>query len=101
LRITANGATKTYDGAAFSGGNGVTYTGLVNGETSAVLSGTLTYGGTSQGAVNVGSYSIVPGGLSDANYNITWINGTLNINAASIAAIASAAMVGADIQTVD
>jgi hypothetical protein len=58
----------------------VTYTGFVNGETSAILSGTLAYGGTSQGAVNTGSYLITPSGLSSHNYFIYYIDGVLTIN---------------------
>ena len=80
--MTANDASKTYDGLAYSGGNGVVYTGFVNSETSAVLGGTLAYGGTSQGAINVGSYTIVPSGLTSGNYTITFHNGTLTVNKA-------------------
>ncbi|WP_312418407.1 beta strand repeat-containing protein, partial [Shinella sp.] len=40
LSVSANNASKTYDGLAFSGGNGVRYSGFVNGETSTVLGGT-------------------------------------------------------------
>jgi hypothetical protein len=45
LTITANSATQTYSNVPYSGGNGVTYTGFVNGENSSVLSGTIAYGG--------------------------------------------------------
>ena len=79
LTIAANAASKNYDGTAYSGGNGVTYSGFVNGENSSVLSGALVYGGTSQGAIDVGTYSIDPSGLSDSNYNITYQNGQLQI----------------------
>jgi MBG domain (YGX type)/Bacterial Ig-like domain (group 3)/Cadherin-like domain/YDG domain/Passenger-associated-transport-repeat len=82
LSITANNTNKVYDGAAFSGGNGVTYSGFVNGETSSVLTGTLACGGTSQGATNAGNYAIIPSGLSSANYAISYTNGTLTINKA-------------------
>src|SRR5699024_4137983 len=68
LTVTANDATKTYDGTPFHGGNEVTYAGFVGGEGPAVLGGSLSWSGTSQGATAVGSYSIVPGGLSSANY---------------------------------
>ena len=82
LTITASNAGKTYDGSAYSGGNGVSYSGLVGGETAAVLSGSLTYGGTSQGAINAGSYSIIPSGLTSGNYAITYADGTLTIDPA-------------------
>jgi hypothetical protein len=58
----------------------VIYTGLVNGETSNVLSGTLSYGGTSQGAVDVGHYTIIPAGLSSGNYMITFVDGVLSVD---------------------
>ena len=79
LTITANDDRKIYDGLAYTGGNGVTYTGLVNNETSSVLAGSLSYGGNSQGAINVGAYDIIPGGLTSANYTIAYINGQLTI----------------------
>jgi hypothetical protein len=88
LTVTADNASKTYDAQAYSGGAGVTYSGFVNGETVAVLSGTLSYSGTSQGAVNAGTYDITPGGLSSANYNLSYANGSLVINRAGLSAIA-------------
>ena len=91
LTVTATGKTKTYDATAFTGGNGVTYSGLVNGETSAVLAGTVTYGGISQGAVDAGSYAITPSGLTSANYAITFADGTLTVNKAALTVTAAAA----------
>ncbi|MHC2624595.1 filamentous hemagglutinin family protein [Bradyrhizobium huanghuaihaiense] len=79
LTITTN-ASKTYDGIPFFGG-AVTYSGFMNGETASVLSGVLHYGGTAQGAVNVGNYSLTASGLSSANYDITYIDGRLQIMA--------------------
>ncbi|MDR3460548.1 MAG: Ig-like domain repeat protein [Verrucomicrobiae bacterium] len=83
LGVTAGNTNKVYNGVPFSGGNGVSYAGFVNGETSAVLGGSLSYGGTSQGAINAGSYTIIPSGLTAANYAITYVNGTLTINPAT------------------
>jgi hypothetical protein len=80
----ARNAGKTYDGLAFSGGNGVTFTGLVDGETDAVLSGALAYGGSAQGAVNAGSYAITAGGLTSGNYDITFVPGTLMVDRAAL-----------------
>ena len=78
LSITANNATRTYNGTAFTGGNGVTYTGLVNGDT---VTGTPVYGGISQGAVNAGTYAITLAGLSASpNYTVSYANGSLFIN---------------------
>ncbi|WP_158279335.1 MBG domain-containing protein [Azospirillum humicireducens] len=84
LTVTANNGTKTYDGLAYSGGNGVSYSGFVNGETAAVLGGTLAYGGTAQGAVNAGTYTLTASGLSSANYAITYAPGTLTVNQAAL-----------------
>ncbi|HEY1006177.1 MAG TPA: MBG domain-containing protein, partial [Sphingobacteriaceae bacterium] len=53
LVVTARDDAKIYDGVSYSGGNGVTYTGFVNGEDERQLQGDLEYGGSSQGAVNV------------------------------------------------
>ena len=71
-----------YGAPGFSGGVGVTYSGFVNGETNTVLSGTLSYGGSAQGATNAGTYTITPAGLTNAanaNYAISFANGTLLI----------------------
>ena len=81
LTVSANDNRKAYTGFAYSGGNGVTYSGFVNGETEAVLSGSLDYGGNSQGAINIGSYVITPGGYysNQQGYDISYIDGTLTI----------------------
>jgi filamentous hemagglutinin family protein len=79
LTVTANNDSKTYSGTAYSGGNGVAYSGFVNSETSVVLGGALAYGGTSQGAVTAGSYTIIPSGLTATNYILSFVNGTLAI----------------------
>ncbi|OCW57427.1 hypothetical protein AWJ14_00840 [Hoeflea olei] len=79
LTVTAIDKSKTYDGGAHFGGNGVTYSGFVNGQNSSVLGGILSYVGNSQGAVNVGSYTITPAGYTSNNYAITYQSGTLNV----------------------
>jgi filamentous hemagglutinin family protein len=84
LTITANDASKSYDGQPFSGGNGVAYSGFVNGETASVLSGTIVYGGSAQGAVNVSSYQITASGQSAQNYAISYQPGTLTVNQAPL-----------------
>jgi len=90
LTVAANGATMTYDQQTYSGGNGVTYSVTPN----ANLLGTLAYGGTSQGAINAGTYTIVPGGLysNQQGYAITFTGGSLTINPLALtgASIASA-----------
>jgi hypothetical protein len=80
LTITANNDSKNYDGVGYSGGNGVSYSGFVNNESVDVLGGLLTYAGTSQGAVNAGTYGIDPSGLTSSNYAISYSNGELTIN---------------------
>ena len=82
LTVTANDDSKTYNGDAYTGGNGVTYSGFVNSETETVLGGSLTYGGASQGAIDAGTYAISPSGRSSGNYNISYVDGTLTIDKA-------------------
>jgi filamentous hemagglutinin family protein len=91
LTITANSVSKQYDGTAYSGNNGVTYSTTPD---LSLLLGSLVYGGSAQGAVNGGSYAITPGGLHSTGqqgYMITFVNGTLSINVAQPAAGNSAA----------
>lgn len=85
LTVTANNVNKTYDGNAWTGGNGVSYAGFVNGEDASVLGGALNWGGSSQGAANAGNYIISASGLSSGNYFINYINGTLVIDPRALA----------------
>lgn len=89
LTITANDAAKVYDGTAYTGGNGIIFSGFVDNDDPTVLSGTLTYTGSAQGAVNANSYTITPRGFTSAKYNIVYISGTLNISKAPLTAIAN------------
>ncbi len=89
LTVTFSNDSRTYNGTAYSGGAGVSYSGFVNGETSSVLGGTLVYGGTSQGARNAGTYVISGGGISAANYAINYVNGSLTIDRANISLTAN------------
>ena len=88
LTATANDASKIYDGQAFSGGNGVTYSSLTNGN----LLGTVSFAGSSQGAMNVGNYVITPSGLysNQQGYIISYGNGTLSVTAAPLTVTADA-----------
>ena len=92
LGVTANNTNKVYNNVPFSGGNGVTYSGFVNSDMAAVVSGALSYGGNSQGATNAGSYLIIPSGLIATNYTINYTNGTLTIAQAnsSVSLVSSA-----------
>jgi filamentous hemagglutinin family protein len=85
LTVTAVGATKTYDGLTYSGGNGVTYSGFANGDSFSSLGGTLVYGGSSQAARNAGTYAITPSGLTDGNYAINFVSGSLVVSRANLA----------------
>ena len=82
LIVTANDARKTYDGQAWNGGNGVSYSGFANGEDDAVLNGTLSYGGSAQGATNAGTYALSASGLISGNYEIHYQDGALLVSAA-------------------
>ena len=52
---------------------------FATGENISVLGGTLSYSGTSQGAVNAGTYSIIPSGYTAENYNLVYVPGALLI----------------------
>ena len=82
LTVTANAYSKTYDGLAYSGGNGVTYAGFVPSEGFGNLGGSLSYGGSSQGAINAGTYIITPSGYISGDYNISYLNSLLTVNPA-------------------
>ncbi len=79
LTVTANNKTKVYDAQVYNGGYDVTYNGFVNGETTSVLTGTITFTGSAMNAINVGNYAITPSGLSADNYSIIPVNGVLSI----------------------
>ena len=80
LTITANNDGRTAGGSPYQGGNGVVYDGFVNNESTSVLSGALTFGGSSQGASATGRYTIRPNGLLASNYAINYVDGTLTIH---------------------
>jgi filamentous hemagglutinin family protein len=82
LTITASSLIKIYDGQVYSGGSGVTYS--VNPNSN--LLGSLTYSGSSQGAMNAGSYAITLGGLysGQQGYIVSYVNGTLKVNPATL-----------------
>jgi len=79
LTVTALDFGKDFDGTPYTGGNGVVYAGFVASEDESDLAGTLVYTGTSQGAVDPGSYVITPGGLMSGNYLISFVDGELTI----------------------
>mgnify|MGYP002742672927 FL=1 len=103
LVFKANDKTKTYDGTAYTGGNGYTTSGLTNGNvlTSVVDIRQVSFGtlasptdasGTpiknAEGAIHAGSYSI---GMADSNvqlknpdYYVKYADGTLTVNKRAI-----------------
>ncbi|WP_454731262.1 MULTISPECIES: GLUG motif-containing protein [Cupriavidus] len=82
LLITANNATRIANGIPYHGGNGVGYTGFVNGEDASVLEGALAYGGSAQGATQPGIYGLTAAGLRSGNYRIDYRDGSLTIGVA-------------------
>ena len=78
LLIIANDFTKIYDNIPYFGGN-VIYDGFVNNESYLDLTGTLSFIGNSQGAVQIGTYTLMPCGLSSINYSIMFISSNLII----------------------
>jgi hypothetical protein len=91
LLVVANNATKNADGQGYTGGNGVSFSGLVNNETASVLGGSVAYGGSSQGAINAGTYTITPSGLSSNNYTIAYQDGSLVISPSTAASDSNSA----------
>ena len=77
LTVTADNKSKVYDGTSFSPFT-VTYSGFVDGEDEASLTGSLSFGSAAT-AINIGPYTISPQGLSSENYNITFYTGDLVI----------------------
>ena len=80
LTITANNQSMTYGGSlpALTAG----YTGLVNGDTRAAISGLVL--STAEASSPAGSYPITASGASDPNYSISCLPGTLTIGPATL-----------------
>ncbi|HEX3883081.1 MAG TPA: MBG domain-containing protein [Stellaceae bacterium] len=81
LLITANDASKAY-GAA-NPPLSASFTGLVNGEDSSVVSGLL-FSTSATSASGVGDYTITPSSASAGNYSITYAAGTLSVTPAPL-----------------
>ncbi|WP_421954681.1 YDG domain-containing protein [Polaromonas sp.] len=89
LTVTANNDAQM-GSVPYSGGKGVTYSGLVAGETAAtVLTGNLAYSGNSQGAYLPGDYDITVGGLlANGNYSLSFVHGRLTLSGGDVAVAA-------------
>lgn len=82
LTITANNQAKVYgDAVPLLSAN---YRGFVNGDNASVLDTPVSLTTTATPASKVGSYVIIPGGASAANYTINFVNGTLAIQPAPL-----------------
>jgi len=83
LSVTANNANRLFGAAdpAFS----ATYSGFVNGDSAAVLSGSPAFSSTADVNSPAGSYPLTPaaGTLGAANYSFVFVDGTLAIGLAS------------------
>ncbi|HWQ32720.1 MAG TPA: MBG domain-containing protein, partial [Blastocatellia bacterium] len=88
LTVTASNATKVY-GAALPTFTAV-YSGFVNGDTSGVLSGLPDLTTTASAGSPVGTYPITAaaGTLTAANYNFTFVSGTLTVTKAALIVVA-------------
>jgi hypothetical protein len=91
LSISANNLTTSYTGLNHNSSFSIQYSGFVTGEDQTILNGTITYNTftnndtlfanpISGGAINVGTYKIIPLGLTSTNYDIIYTNGILTIN---------------------
>ncbi len=69
----------------------VSFSGFANGETAGVLGGTLSVTSQANTTSPAGTYAIVPSGLSDSNYSITYSNGMLTVTAAMLTVTANPA----------
>jgi filamentous hemagglutinin family protein len=94
LTVTAASATKTYDATSYSGGNGIT---LPAGADASKVLGSAVYGGSAQGARNVGSYGITVSGLysTQLGYLLSYAPGLLTINPATLSYTATPSTQGA------
>lgn len=91
LTISAENKSKVY-GAALPGFT-ATYAGLVNGDTSSVVTG-LVFDTTASIGSNVGTYTITPSGATAPNYSIAYVPGTLTITSAPLTITANNAARG-------
>ncbi len=96
LAITANDDARFVTQSDAMGFNGVSYAGLVGGETSSVLGGSLTIARTNSATQDAGSYSgvLVPSGLTSNNYQISFVNGNYTIIPANQLLIRTANLTG-------
>ncbi|HYF76054.1 MAG TPA: MBG domain-containing protein, partial [Symbiobacteriaceae bacterium] len=87
LTVRADDKSRAYGAAnpTFT----VTYSGFANGETEAVLGGTLSFSTAAVASSPAGTYAITPSGYTSANYDITFQNGTLTVTPAALTVTAN------------
>jgi hypothetical protein len=90
LSITAHDATRQYGATnpVFT----VTMQGFVNGQNATALAGTLSVTTSADQTNSVGTYAIVPSGLSSTNYALSYTNGTLTVTQAPLTVTANSAV---------
>jgi hypothetical protein len=81
LTITANNKSKIYGAAlpAFT----TSYSGFVNGDTPANLTGTFAFSTPATSSSDVGSCAVTPSGMSSSDYTISFAPGTLTVTPAN------------------
>ncbi|PYJ97189.1 MAG: hypothetical protein DME23_16805 [Verrucomicrobia bacterium] len=87
LTVTRAGLTIRADDKSRPAGQSnppltATYTGFVNGDTAASLDSPVVLSTTANASSPAGSYPITASGAADANYTITFVNGTLSVTSA-------------------
>lgn len=90
LTVTANSSAITY--GQKPAGAGVSYSGFVNGETEAVLTGALDYDFEYSQYDNAGDYYLTPKGLTSNNYNIFFEPNRLIVNPAPAPPVTGASL---------
>ena len=87
--------SQTYDGQAYNSNTWYSTSVTTNGYL--LGNGSMVFGGSAMGAVNAGTYTIVPSGLySDDNrgFAISYTNGTLTVNKANVSLVGNRAYNG-------
>jgi filamentous hemagglutinin family protein len=79
LTAAARDVAKVYNKVPWFGGGAVDYSGFAGTDSPSDLSGSIQWGGTSQGAIDVGLYTLIPSGLYSQKYEIDFKPATLYI----------------------
>ncbi len=82
LTITANDVTSTFGHAIPP--LTATYTGFVNGDTSASLTTPVSLTTTASSTSNVGSYPVVASGATSSDYTVSYTNGSVSVTPATL-----------------